>query len=128
MKIALIAPLALALTGCTTPQRSPYTPEGSTEARIGQQVDVGGPKVVVLSVLEDSRCPAEVDCVWAGRVKVQVRVVLGSGPQLYELTSDQPLQVADGQLELTGVMPPRSAKRAITPEDYVFALRFSGGL
>lgn len=31
-------------------------------------------------VLEDSRCPVDVTCVWAGNAKVQVGIGLGTGP------------------------------------------------
>jgi hypothetical protein len=91
-------------------------------------VDLGGPKVTVLKVLEDSRCPMEARCVWAGQVRTQVRIELGSGTSVKELISNQPLPVADGSLELLGVMPPRSTQTTIKPRDYRFALKFSGGL
>jgi hypothetical protein len=125
MRTLALLPL-LSLAACATVPT--VAEDGSTEARLNRQIDVGGPKVTVLSVLEDSRCPMEARCVWAGRVKLKVRVVLGSGTKLHELASDQPLQVADGQLELTNVMPPKSTQRAIAPGDYRFSLKFSGGL
>lgn len=123
--VVLLALAASSLLGCTTvPTESG---DGSTQARIGKQVIVGGPKVTVLKVLEDSRCPAEVDCFWAGRVRIEVRVETGQGNAVKELATDQPAQVADGQLELAGVMPARRSTQAIAPQDYRFSLRFSGG-
>jgi hypothetical protein len=125
-QVAFLAiPLALALTGCVTPK---VNEDGSTEARLGQRVNLGGPRVTVLKVLEDSRCPMEARCVWAGRVRTLIRVELGSGTREHELASDQPLPIADGSLELLGVMPPRSTQHTITPGEYRFALKFSGGL
>lgn len=124
-----ILPLALAAAftaGCTTVPR--VNEDGSTEARLGQKVDLGGPKATVLKVLEDSRCPMEARCVWAGRVKLRVRIDLGSVTSEQELASDKPLPIADGQLELLGTMPPTSTQRPIAPGDYRFALKFSGGL
>lgn len=62
-------PLALTaalLAGCVTTRSKQ---EGSTEARLGQTVNLGGPKVTPLAVLEDSRCPKEARCIWAGRVR-----------------------------------------------------------
>jgi hypothetical protein len=118
---------AAALTvGCTTVP--PVNDDGSTEVRLGQRVDLGGPKVTVLKVLEDSRCPMEARCVWAGQVRTQVRIELGPGTSVKELISNQPLPVADGTLELLGVMPPTSTQSTIKPQDYRFALKFSGGL
>ncbi len=117
--------IGIALTGCVTPR---INEDGSTEARLGQRVNLGGPKVTVLRVLEDSRCPMEARCVWAGQVRAEVRIELGSGTTVRELISNIPLPVADGALELVGVMPPTSTQRKIAPKDYRFALKFSGGL
>ena len=118
--------LAFALGACVTVPK--VNEDGSIEARLGQKVDVGGPRITPLKVLEDSRCPMEARCVWAGRVRLEVRVETGAGSSVQELASDKPLPVADGSLELLGVMPPKSTQRAIAPADYRFALRFSGGI
>ena len=123
-------PLALAATllaGCVTAQAR-TNEDGSVTARLGQTVNVGGPRVTPLAVLEDSRCPMEARCVWAGRLRLSVRVTTGAGSSVREIASDKPLQVADGQLELAGVMPPRSVRGLIKPRDYRFNLKFSGGL
>ncbi len=123
-------PFALALTavllaGCVTTRTND---DGSVDARLGQTVNVGGPRVTPLAVLEDSRCPMEARCIWAGRVRLSVRVTTGAGSTVRELASDKPLQVAGGQLILQGVMPPRSTQRTIAPSDYRFTLHYNRGL
>lgn len=125
MKIAAFIPL-IALAACAI--APPPSSDGIAGTKIGQTINLGGPKVTVLEVLEDSRCPAEVDCAWPGQVKLSVRIELGSGAKVAELISNQPLAVADGQLELTKVLPIRSNTRPIAPQDYRFTLRFNGGL
>jgi hypothetical protein len=125
-RFALIALTAALLSGCATVP--PVAEDGSTVLRLGQRANLGGPKVTPLRVLEDSRCPMEARCVWTGRVRLEVRIELGSGTTVRELASDQPLQIADGQLELLGTMPPKSTQRTIAPDDYRFSLKFSGGL
>lgn len=116
---------ALLLAGCVT---SRVNEDGSVDARLGQTVNLGGPRVTPLQVLEDSRCPMEARCVRAGSVRLSVRVTTGAGTRVQKLVSDKPLPVADGQLELVSVMPPRSTQHGIRPGDYRFSLRFSGGL
>ena len=126
-KFALpIAVSAALLTGCVTPPRA--NADGSADARLGQTIDLGGRRVTPLKVLEDSRCPMEARCVWAGRVRLSVRVTTGAGTMLQELASDRPLSLADGQLVLQSVMPPRSTQRTLLPSDYRFTLKFDGGL
>lgn len=126
MRSAHFIPLALVLTGCTTP--APEVPTEPGMARIGETIDVGGPKVTPLEVLEDSRCPAEVDCVWPGQVRLRVRVVLGSGARELELGTMQGTQIADGELKLVKVVPLRSNTQPIASSDYRFGFEFNGGL
>lgn len=48
---------------------------GVAAAGIGQMADLGnGLRVRPLEVLEDSRCPQNARCVWAGRLRVRVSV------------------------------------------------------
>lgn len=111
---------ALALAGCA---HAGVPEDGLSRGRLGQTVAVGGPKVTALKVLEDSRCSANVRCVWAGRVRLRVRVDLGSGSHVRELTLGVPAPVADGTLELVEVRPERGRSGA-----YRFGFRFMGGL
>ena len=126
MKLALLAPIALALTGCVTVQPSS---DGIARAKIGQTVYVGGPKVTPLAVLEDSRCPMNARCVWAGQVRLSVRITLGSRSEVREIVSNKPIPVADGQLELVEVTPDRVAGGKPFPkQDYRFGFKFAGGI
>lgn len=125
MRTAAIA-MALMLAGCvTTPAASN---DGIARARLGQTVRVDGPRVTPLEVLSDSRCPMNARCVWAGEVKLRVRVHLGARSETLELTSGKPLHVADGSLELVEVQPDRVAGKPLKPKDYRFGFRFMGGL
>ncbi len=126
MKSLLLPPCALLLTGCTLPASD--APAEPGVAQIGQTIDVGGPKVTPLELLEDSRCPAEVDCVWPGQVRLRVRVDLGSGARTVELGTMQGVQVADGELKLTEVRPLRQSTKPIAASDYRFKFEFNGGL
>lgn len=125
--------LAAAIPGCAPPARLASTPavhaDDLVRARLGQTVAVGGPKVTPLRVIEDSRCPGTAVCVWAGRIRVSVRIDLGSGSQVRELEQGQPIQIADGTLELVEVAPGPSAPGTPTkPVPLMFGFRFMGGL
>ena len=129
MKTLVFAAL-LALAGCATVSLPAQPEDGLTRAAIGQIVAVGGPKVTPLAVLEDSRCPGGVQCVWAGRVRISARIDLGRGSETRELTQGMPVPVADGTLELIEVQPakPAPGARPLASADYRFTLRFMGGL
>lgn len=120
--------LSLALGSCATvPAAQSRSGSPLAWARLGERTFVDGPAVTPLAVLEDSRCPADVQCVWAGQVRIRAMIHLGSGDVEHELASGKPIHVADGSLELVEVRPVPNSKAAIAPGDYRFGLRFMGG-
>ena len=93
----------------------------------GQTAYVNGPTVTPMELLEDSRCPTEVNCVWAGQVRVKVRVAGGSWSKEMELVNAKPVHVADGALTLMGITPEKSQNTEIALSDYRFHFQFQGG-
>lgn len=90
-------------------------------------MSVDGPSVTPLKVLEDSRCPMNARCMWAGQVRISLRVGRG---KTVEITSGKPIHVADGTLKLVEVRPDKVAgtnNGAIKPAAYRFGFRFRGG-
>ena len=125
MKVAALL-IAVALGGCATV--SPAEP-GPT-ASLGELAYTNGLRVRPLEVVEDSRCPVLVRCVWAGRVRVMTLIELRGGSEELRttLTLGEPLPVADGSLTLVAVEPQKAAPGEIKPDDYRFTFRFDGGL
>ncbi|HEX9950379.1 MAG TPA: hypothetical protein VGB53_01305 [Rubricoccaceae bacterium] len=100
MRTLLLVQFALAVTlavgGCATTQSEasdltipgspnmgvPYEGPGAADAAatdsvriaLGETAQVGAVPVRFVSVVEDSRCPPDVSCVWAGRARVQLVV------------------------------------------------------
>lgn len=128
MRVAPILLAAVALIGGSAATRPPVSHDGLSYARLKQQVNVAGPKVTPLAVIEDSRCPQLVTCVWAGRVRINARLITARGSQTREITLGQPVHVADGSLELVKVTPLATASKPVKPDDYRFGFRFRGGL
>ena len=117
---ALIPLAALTLSGCVShPDRN----NGTDSARFGQTANVDGLRVTPLRLLEDSRCPRGVQCVWAGQVRISVSVRDRSGVDTSELTLGQPVNDARRELELIEVSPERLADRQIRLPDYRFTFR-----
>lgn len=90
----------------------------------GEQADPHGLSVEFVKVVEDSRCPSDVTCVWAGEVKVQLstRVRASETVQL-EITAGQDATVGGFRLAVMHVQPERVSTRAIAPEEYRVTLR-----
>ncbi|URW76555.1 hypothetical protein M9980_04900 [Sphingomonas donggukensis] len=125
MKTPSILAAALALSACVA-TAEPRAIEGPV--RMGQIAYVNGPRVRPEKLIEDSRCPMNARCVWAGRAIVRAAVTTGSGTRRIDLTLGKPERVADGMLTLVSITPERVAGAQPKPAPYRFAFEFAGGL
>ena len=123
--LALFALPLAALAGCV--HAAPPRSDGIVFARIGQTVSLAGLRLTPLRLVEDSRCPRGMTCVWSGQVLVAVRIAAGTARETREISTLRPIPVAGGMLELAEVQSPETAKAAIPPGDYRFGFRFKGG-
>ncbi len=76
MKAMIILAAALSLSACVTPPSQAVRLDGL--ARIGERTTVENLIVTPQAVIEDSRCPINARCVWAGRLIVKT-VIEGRG-------------------------------------------------
>lgn len=97
-----------------------------SHARLGETVTVGPYRVTPVSVLEDSRCPARVTCVWSGQVRLSVRIAAIRGGERFngEMTSMRPLQLRRGELRLRTTEPPNPRSGRLRPAQYRFGFQF----
>ena len=92
---------ALALAGCAAAQ---LAEPGAVEARLGETARLGEVAVRPLTVIEDSRCPRDVTCVWAGRLRL--RAAIAGVPA--ELTLGEPFALPQGgTITLVAAAPER---------------------
>jgi hypothetical protein len=96
---------------------------------IGQTASIEGEKLVIKfkAVLEDSRCPVNVVCVWAGNGKVEFEIldIDGQNKTVTLNTEDEPgaITLKGHKLTLTSLNPPRIDGVSISPGDYSVTLR-----
>lgn len=90
------------------------------KARIDQRVSVEGHGITVHEVLEDSRCPIDVECIQAGTVRVRTTLEsgLGTSEQVFELFTE--ITTETGSITLTRIEPQQVSGDPIEPEEYVF--------
>ena len=83
----------------------PFREPGTVTARLGEEVSVGNVRVRPLAILEDTRCPIDLDCVHGGFFRLRVTV---SGVGETEMQLWRPLPIPGGApLRLVAVAPPR---------------------
>ena len=95
---------------------------------IGQTVNIEGEKLVIKfkAVLEDSRCPVNVVCVWAGNGKVDFEIldIDGQNKTVILNTEEEPREITlkGHKLKLISLNPPRVDGVSISPGDYSVTL------
>ncbi|WP_285710388.1 hypothetical protein [Erythrobacter oryzae] len=105
--------LLAALSACavipdTPSPESVALPQG-TPVALGQAVTVGTVVATPMEVVEDSRCPINARCVWAGRLVVKTRIDGPGWRDTADLTLGEPWSTHDVVLALTSGEPGRMA-------------------
>lgn len=118
-------PALLALAVAVVPQVAFVSAAVSAPApaappvRIGQAVQLGGMQITPLAVVEDSRCPATVSCVWAGRVVLRVGIVAHGTKAVHVLALGKPLRI-DRHLVTLETVTPAKTIAGVAPNAYRF--------
>jgi hypothetical protein len=98
------------------------------ELKIDQEVTIEGEGLAVTfeSVLEDSRCPEGVDCIWSGNAKIRIRSSKQKQtPATIELNTDagpKSSSYLNYEIRLVRVKPSPKPNEAVRPQEYKAAL------
>jgi len=104
--------LAFAVVPATAAKRSE-----TLRVQINKEKKFAKSKLTVrfVELVEDSRCPADTNCVWAGNAKIKIRVTMNGRTQDLTLDTNGPKQAATAEgysIKLIGLTPePRSNVR-----------------
>lgn len=130
---AVFAALALGCGAATEPEAdvraSLLTLPAEVVLRHGQQVLItdGLLRLTFAQVMEDSRCPADVTCVWEGNATIQLAAATEMGPSdPIELNTAQEPRALEWQgvrIILQEVQPERLTETPPKVEDYSIRLR-----
>lgn len=101
----------------------PTPSEMTGSARIGERISLLGVSVTPLSVLEDSRCPANVNCIQAGTVRISVKLESALGTATQEFKLGQPVTTEAEAVTLLSVAPEKISTQEVQPSEYQFTFR-----
>ena len=110
MKRFIPAFALFALTACATlPAASATT--GTSTARYGETANVGPLLVRPIALVEDSRCPINARCVWAGRLVIKTEVTYHGGSEQFRgnMTLGTPLVLGKESVMLVAGEPGKLA-------------------
>lgn len=123
--LAALALSAVSLASCAVVPDAPIvagTPvaEGSA-VPLGQPVRLGEFVVTPMKVLEDSRCPMNTRCVWAGRLIVTTRIDGAGWRDTADLTLGETYGTHDRVIALVSGIPEKRTDHETQPGEYRFA-------
>lgn len=126
----------LSMAACGNPAEPDLAPDPTVvpattdmTLRAGEELAVGGSvvKIVFARVLEDSRCPVDVVCVWEGNAVVELGIRMGMGPtfplQVNSALQPQAAEWNGVRVTLLELHPAPRAGVPIRPEDYSVKIR-----
>jgi hypothetical protein len=96
--------------------------------KVGQNADVEplGVSVTFVNVTEDSRCPSDVTCIWAGQVSIVVDVKASGNSSRIALTlsggQSEAKSLGSYSIRLVDVQPYPVSTKKISPSEYVVTL------
>ncbi len=113
--------LVLALANCATVQRVQASDQGIS---LNETLHLHGIAVMPVEIIEDSRCPIDATCFWAGRVVLRATVASDldndNASRSVDFISGEPQTLFGETIELETIMPDRSTDAAPDTRDYRF--------
>jgi hypothetical protein len=108
----------------TTTGQPPKTAAGDTiTLAINETGIVNGVTITPKEVLEDSRCAKDVQCIWAGRVRLRATLTSGLGTADQEFLVGEPITTEAEVVTLTQVQPTPVSTHQITSNEYLFTFK-----
>lgn len=116
--IRFTAPALLpVLSACVTVKRAEADPAWVALDQRFEEKDIA---ITPLSIVENSVCPVDAQCVWAGRLILRVGLISANEQIEHELTLGEPVTFDQAQVSLTNFAPPNRTDSTTDPADYRF--------
>lgn len=108
----------------TMPEPTPADEPASAnqmQARIGSGASINGVVIVPKRVVEDSRCPMNARCIWAGRAVIEAAVTVGTTTTTKQFTlGEDATIIGTKHIRLVGVAPEKMIGTETKDTDYLF--------
>ena len=122
--------LALLALGCSSPTDPGPFREGTVVLQLGRSTEAGSDlRISFAQVVEDSRCPASVACIWQGNGAIRLDITTGAGSQSLRLNTaggpSYPQEVTAGgyTFKLVELQPAPQTPDPIPPQQYRATIR-----
>lgn len=118
--------LLLALTAAAAPVFAKRAQD--VKVQINKQIKANGLTIEFVELVEDSRCPVDVDCIWAGNAKINVRVSKNGKSKLIELNTMPETVIASYagyKFKLKGLLPELRSNARVNRNAYVASIEMT---
>jgi hypothetical protein len=124
---ALLIGIAALTLSSVSANQNPTRVGEEFSVKVGQQAKLDGADLALkfVGVTQDSRCPSNVNCVWAGNAEVSLEVVHGKCTSLLTLNTHTKSPASDEEkvggfrIKLVKLAPYPHTERKISPSDYI---------
>jgi hypothetical protein len=129
-RLLVLSVLLVFLFGCTIPFQKTAVLNEAFQLKVGESASIAseGLTIKLVDVPEDSRCPTDVQCIWAGRTKVALSATKG-GVDLgaFNITTEPGAEGSAGAIagylvRVSGVSPSPLSTKQIQKSDYLITL------
>ena len=125
---SLVVLVATAACAATPVDPSPSVYSGEASGGLGETIRIGDVRIRPIEVVEDSRCPEEVDCVHAGFFRVRVDIRTDGEHRIEVMDLRQGIGLEDARrLALDRVTPGRSNQGPRDPRPYYLTFTLGPG-
>ena len=101
------------------------TPKSSEtkELHVGQTQNINGIEITLKNVIEDSRCPIDVQCIQAGNIVANVVLKSYDMVSVTQMSSDKTLNYDSHIISIIRVSPPQNSGRSIISNEYILLIK-----
>jgi hypothetical protein len=127
MLLALFSAFVFFFGGCVAENASRSDMGQDFTIKISEEKEVGeGLRLKFTEVVEDSRCPEGVDCIWAGRAIVRIEIIRDDDRHIFDLELGEEKNVAEFEeirIVVKELLPYPKADVPIKQEEYSVKLQ-----
>jgi len=122
--VSIVALAACSSTGAPAPHAASLNQEIQLAPKEIAAYGPQGLTVEFVRVVNDSRCPTDVTCAWAGEITVQVATAMNQAePAQHEIKAGEHASVGAFRVFVVKVEPQPLSTRPIPPEEYRVTLK-----
>jgi len=88
------------------------------EISVKQTMFINGVKITLNKIIQDSRCPTDVTCIWAGNITANVTLQSNTDRETRDITSDKKIPFDSFQISIEKVLPQPKSTETINLQDY----------